>query len=228
MNARLEAAVAMYAAFSEDLHPRDARGRFIDKSGSIAGVASLAGSRHLSDSQKTIIVELLKQTGLKLGKLTVHGGPAVDEMASVESQTGDFSISKHAWNDEWRDATYRRWAEHWDKHRPPELKDVPADIDTSFRGMIAHELGHYFDYVKTTGIPYFNRNPEIRAAGEKLSGHTWRAVQELDSKPYWPKGYQAGAEVFADFFQAFVLGKKVPKILADLFRKHGVKPGRES
>lgn len=191
------------------------------------GAMNIKGGEHLSAAQHKDLADLFAQAGIAPKKIAVLPDFHAEYMASVHNQTGHLDIARQGWDDNVRESQYGRMAKQWEQSRPAGFEDVPADLSTSFKGLLAHELGHYFETLHKAPLHY-DKDPAVREAASRLSGHTYEAVQDLDAKPWWPKGHDAEREVFADFFEAYILGKPVPPILAEHFQKLGVKAGREA
>ena len=187
----------------------------------------ITGAKNLPAHNAKILDDVFRQTGMTPKSVKILPGLSNTSMASVDNHTGNMDIAKQGWDDATREGQFKQIAAHWDSVKPKGYENVPASLSTSFKGLIAHELGHTFEALNG-GIPAIGKNKEIKAAALRLSGHTHQAAQQLGAQPWWPTGHNAEREVFADFFQAHVLGHPVPKILKDHFEWHGVKAGRQS
>jgi hypothetical protein len=185
----------------------------------------ITGEKHLTTAQRRDLDDVFAKAGMSPKQITITPGYHSEFMAAVYNQTGKMVIAKECWDDNAREDVFQQWEKIWKHDRPKGFETVPSDLGTSFKDVVAHEMGHYFETIH--GIPpiQWRDDPKIRSAAANLSGHTWRAVQDLDKKPWWPRGHNAEREIVADFFQAYLMGKEIPKLFKEVFEKNGANNG---
>lgn len=210
-------------AMSHDVsgEPRDERGRWTMGS---SRKVKIKGIEHLPKKYEAELQEVFNRIGFSPRKVTVLSESESDPnaSASMHNMTGELQIHKRAYNDDSLERDKKEHERQWNESRPTGFENVPYHLDYTFKGIMIHEMGHYFDSLY--GFPGWLDDKEIRPMARRLSGHTHEAVKDFDAKTWWPKGHDAQREVFADFFLAYVLGKPVPKIMEEHFKAHGVKP----